>query len=212
MGTYLETGSNQLVKRSAGTSIIALMWDMSRIQQAINRIREIGRAVDLSAINAGLAARSVGSAALGFTVAAQELRVFSRRLNTQTGILSGNIGEVVKVTAQMMMETRQEMLLRQAERLSGNAAMARRAEMQGACLKERQEKLVYQIDRLERALSAIHQMGIQGIGFTRAARVEAAYAGVYRRRLTAAAEEMEGSVAEILALNTSAYEQLEVWR
>lgn len=199
-------------KASVMASSMALMRDMSRIQQAINRIREIGRSVDLSAINAGLAARGVGSAALGFSVAAQELRVFSKRLNIQTGVLSGGIGEVVRVTARMVMETRQEMLLRQALRLSGNGGMAKRVAAQGECVGAGQLKLERYLDSLEKTLRVVQLMGLQGIGFTRAARVEAAYAGTHRSRLTTVAEEMEKSVSEILALNRSARKQLGVWK
>lgn len=212
MSKYVQENNGVAEKVSIGSSIMALMRDMSCIQQAINRIREIGRAVDLSAINAGLAARGIGSAGLGFSVAAQELRVFSKRLNTQTGVLSSNIGQVVNVTAHMMMETRQEMLLRQAQRLSGNAAMAQRAEIQGRRLEVEQGKLDRHLDVLENALHVVHLMGVQGLGFTRAARVEAAYAALHRRRLTAVADDLEGCVAEILALNKSASRQLGVWR
>jgi hypothetical protein len=188
---------------------MALMNDMARIQQAINRIREIGRLVNLSAINAGLAVRGVGSAGLGFSVAAQELRVFSVKMNAQTGVLSKNIGEVVNRTAHQLMATRHEILLRQAQEASQNKAMARALEMQSERNVLEHKAMYWSLTRLEKALHVVRLLATGGISLTRSARVEAAYAGTHTRRLTGVAQDMENAVTEILVLQKKSSDLLE---
>lgn len=188
---------------------MALMQDMACIQQAVNSIREIVRMVNLSAINAGLAVRGVGSAGLGFAVAAQELRVFSMKLNIQTGVLSKNIGVVVNSAAHLAMEARQEMLLRQAFEMSKCEAMARVLAAQSDCFVRNSKAMDIHLTRLENALRVVRLLSIEGMTLTRAARVEAAYAGAHERRLTGVALDMESAVMEILILNKGACDLLE---
>lgn len=193
-------------------AIVALMNDIACIQLAINRIREIGRKVNLTAINAGLAVRGIGSAGLGYSVAARELRVFSVKLNAHTGVLSGNIGEVVSRAAGLVVETRKDLLLRQALMLSKHARMLRAVEAQSALIEQGHKLLDGSVGRLENALHTTHALSYQGLSLTRASRVEAAYAGAARQQLTAVAQEMEDSVIEMMALNKAAQRRLEARR
>lgn len=188
---------------------MALMQDMACIQQAVNSIREIVRMVNLSAINASLAVRGVGSSGLGFSVAAQELRVFSVKLNAQTGVLSKNIGVVVSSAAHLVMQTRQEMLLRQAFEMSKSKAMARTLAAQSDCIVRDSRAMDFNLTRLESALRVVRLLGTEGMSLTRAARVEAASTGTHERRLTGVALNMESAVMEILILNKNASDHLE---
>jgi methyl-accepting chemotaxis protein len=198
-------------KESMG-AIMALMKDIACIQLAINRVREISRKVNLAAINAGLAVRGLGSAGLGYSVAAQELRVFSVKLNAHTGVLGGNIGEVVKRAAVLVVETRKDMLLRQALMLSKRQRMKEVVEAQSALIEQGHMQLDRSVGRLESALHTMHALSYQGLSLTRASRVEAAHAGEHRRRLTTVAQEMEDSVVEMMDLNKAAQRRLEAWR
>ena len=95
-----------------------------RINEEIKAVGSVAFKINIMALNAIFLAKRAGTAARGFGVLSNELRVFSQDLRDCMSSLSGLVHGCVNDVSLMLQDIRQTRLLRQAVALSKEAHMA----------------------------------------------------------------------------------------
>lgn len=178
---------------TAGTDLLRIV----RINEEIKSVVNVAFKINIMALNAIFLAKRAGTAALGFGVLSNELRVFSQDLRTcmltLTELIHSSVGEV-SVTLKNVRRTR---LLREAARMAPNspagAALAR-------CEDENhrhQAKFQLLRRQLKRALEDAFQMVELGGVLAKSAKIEAAYGQGFAGALAQVSGEFDGIVEEI---------------
>jgi len=178
---------------TAGTDLLRIV----RINEEIKLVVSVAFKINIMALNAIFLAKRAGTAALGFGVLSNELRVFSQDLRTcmqtLTELIHTSVGEV-SVTLKNVRRTR---LLRAAVRMAPNspaaAALARREAENEA------HEIQFQSLRkqLKRALEDAFQMVELGGVLAKSAKIEAAYGQSFAGALAQVSGEFDGIVEEI---------------
>ncbi|WP_371325170.1 chemotaxis protein [Dechloromonas sp. ZY10] len=185
-----------MTKKSASTAGADLLR-IVRINEEIKLVVSVAFKINIMALNAIFLAKRAGTAALGFGVLSNELRVFSQDLRTcmqtLTDLIHASVGEV-SVTLKNVRRTR---LLRAAVRMapesSATAALARRE------AENEVHELKFQSLRkqLKRALEDAFQMVELGGVLAKSAKIEAAYGQSFAGALAQVSGEFDGIVEEI---------------
>src|SRR5574343_1842665 len=120
MSTALTTTTRQPAR--AGQDLLRIV----RINEQIKVVVGVSFKINIMALNAIFLAKRAGTAALGFGVLSNELRVFSQDLRNCMEALTALIHDCVNEVSVVLQDTRQTRLLEQAALLApGQAALSK---------------------------------------------------------------------------------------
>lgn len=178
----------------AGTDLLRIV----RINEEIKRVVGVSFKINIMALNAIFLAKRAGTAALGFGVLSNELRVFSQDLRTCMGALTGLIHDCVNEVSVTLQDIRFSRLLRGAANMttqkSAIADVLLRREQLG---EQHTQKLSTLRRQLKRALEDAFQMVELGGVLAKSAKIEAAYGQSFAVPLAQVSGEFDGVVEEI---------------
>lgn len=178
---------------SAGTDLLRIV----RINEEIKSVVSVAFKINIMALNAIFLAKRAGTAALGFGVLSNELRVFSQDLRTcmltLTELIHSSVGEV-SVTLKNVRRTR---LLREAARMAPNSPATAALERRETENREHEIKFQTLRKQLKRALEDAFQMVELGGVLAKSAKIEAAYGQSFAGALAQVSGEFDGIVEEI---------------
>ena len=168
-----------------------------RINEEIKAVVGVAFKINIMALNAIFLAKRAGTAALGFGVLSNELRVFSQDLRTCMGALSALIHRCVTEVSVVLQDIRHTRLLSEAVADLANPALAavvRRRELANG---DHQTRLSSLRRQLQRALEDAFQLVELGGVLAKSAKIEAAYGQGFAGALAQVSGEFDGIVEEI---------------
>lgn len=178
----------------AGADLLRIV----RINEQIKRVVGVSFKINIMALNAIFLAKRAGTAALGFGVLSNELRVFSQDLRNCMEALTGLIHDCVNEVSVVLQDTRQTRLLEQAAQLApGQPALARVLRTREQSGEEHAQRLGSLRRQLKRALEDAFQMVELGGVLAKSAKIEAAYGQSFAPALAQVSGEFDGIVEEI---------------
>lgn len=193
MTTALTTRPSKA--QQAGVDLLRIV----RINEEIKAVVGVAFRINIMALNAIFLAKRAGTAARGFGVLSNELRVFSQDLRDGMSALTGQIHGCVTEVSVVLQDIRHTALLRQAVEQSpaacGRAVLAAR-ELENDRHAERLARLRKQ---LRAALDDAFRMVELGGVLAKSAKIEAAYGQSFAVPLAQVSGEFDGVVEEIRA-------------
>lgn len=168
-----------------------------RINEEIKGVVNVAFKINIMALNAIFLAKRAGTAALGFGVLSNELRVFSQDLRTCMESLTKLIHACVTEVSNTLQNLRLTRLVRQAANqapASKAVAVLRRRDEAAA---EREARLRNVRRELQRALEDAFQLVELGGVLAKSAKIEAAYGQSFAASLAQVSGEFDGIVEEI---------------
>lgn len=184
----------------AGRQVDTDLSQIVRINEEIKRVVGVSVKINIMALNAIFLAKRAGTAALGFGVLSNELRVFSQDLRNCMESLNGLIHACVNQVSVGLQGIRKVRLLREAAARTQD--QSRIAEVLQAREFENDER-VQQLNRLRRqlksALEDVFRMVELGGVLAKSAKIEAAYGQSFASSLSQVSGEFDGVVEEIHA-------------
>lgn len=168
-----------------------------RINEEIKGVVAVSFKINIMALNAIFLAKRAGTAALGFGVLSNELRVFSQDLRACMESLTKLIHSCVSEVSAALQNLRLTRLVRQAAELALDSkapAVLRRRENDAAAREERLRNVRRQ---LQRALEDAFQLVELGGVLAKSAKIEAAYGQSFAGSLAQVSGEFDGIVEEI---------------
>ena len=195
MTTALTTPDSSLQAPRAGTDLLRIV----RINEEIKQVVAVSFKINIMALNAIFLAKRAGTAARGFGVLSNELRVFSQDLRDCMSSLTGLVHGCVNDESLMLQDIRHTRLLRQAVALSQGsqvAAVLARREVEN---EHHVASLARQRKQLKRALEEAFRMVELGGVLAKSAKIEAAYGQSFAVPLSQVSGEFDGIVEEIRA-------------
>lgn len=169
-----------------------------RINEEIKRVVGVSVKINIMALNAIFLAKRAGTAALGFGVLSNELRVFSQDLRNCMESLNSLIHACVNQVSVGLQGIRKVRLLREAAAMSQNkssiAGVLQTRELEN-------EQRIQQLNRLRRqlksALEDVFRMVELGGVLAKSAKIEAAYGQGFASSLSQVSGEFDKVVDEI---------------
>lgn len=190
------TESTQMV--SGGQQMDTDLSRIVRINEEIKRVVGVSVKINIMALNAIFLAKRAGTAALGFGVLSNELRVFSQDLRNCMESLNSLIHACVNQVSVGLQGIRKVRLLREAAALSPNKSSITGV-LQARELEN--EQRVQQLNRLRRqlksALEEVFRMVELGGVLAKSAKIEAAYGQGFATSLSQVSGEFDKVVDEI---------------
>jgi methyl-accepting chemotaxis protein len=178
----------------AGADLLRIV----RINEQIKRVVGVSCKINIMALNAIFLAKRAGSAALGFGVLSNELRVFSHELRNCMEKLTGLIHDCVNEVSVSLRNSRQERLLGAVGAGGAAAPLLGRVLQRRAAEGEEQARRLSSLRRqLRRALDDAFQMVELGGVLAKSAKIEAAYGQSFAPSLAQVSGEFDGIVEEI---------------
>lgn len=167
------------------------------INEEIKRVVAVSFKINIMALNAIFMAKRAGTAALGFGVLSNELRVFSEDLRQCMGLLTELIHRCVIDVSLLLRDLRLTRLLRSASQratVAGQADVLARREASNAFHLERLQRLRRQLRQaMEDAFRLVELGGV----LAKSAKIEAAYGQGFAASLSQVSGEFDGIVEEI---------------
>ena len=179
----------------AGVDLLRIV----RINEEIKSVVGVAFKINIMALNAIFLAKRAGTAARGFGVLSNELRVFSQDLRDCMGSLTSLIHGCVNEVSLVLQDIRHTRLLRQAAELSPKSQAV--AVLAGRELKnaKQTQKMASLRKQLKRALEDAFQMVELGGVLAKSAKIEAAYGQSFAVPLAQVSDEFDTIVEEIRA-------------
>ena len=177
----------------AGVDLLRIV----RINEEIKSVVNVAFKINIMALNAIFLAKRAGTAARGFGVLSNELRVFSQDLRDCMSSLTGLVHGCVNDVSLMLQDIRHTRLLREAVALSQGeqiAAVLARREVEN---ERHATSLARQRKQLKRALEEAFRMVELGGVLAKSAKIEAAYGQSFAVPLGQVSGEFDGIVEEI---------------
>lgn len=168
-----------------------------RINEEIKMVVAVSFKINIMALNAIFLAKRAGTAALGFGVLSNELRVFSQDLRTCMESLTGLIHGCVNEVSIVLQDIRFSRLLREASEMSPHypaQAVMKKRELENV---SHARVLASLRTQLKRALEDAFQMVELGGVLAKSAKIEAAYGQAFAPSLAQVSGEFDGIVEEI---------------
>jgi len=181
------------IQPQAGTDLLRIV----RINEEIKAVVGVAFKINIMALNAIFLAKRAGTAALGFGVLSNELRVFSQDLRTCMGGLSVLIHRCVNDVSVVLQDIRHTRMLREAVAGSSRPALAAAVRRREVANGEHQAHLAGLRRQLQRALEDAAQLVELGGVLAKTAKIEAAYGQAYAASLAQVSGEFDGVVEEI---------------
>ena len=177
----------------AGTDLLRIV----RINEEIKSVVAVAFKINIMALNAIFLAKRAGTAALGFGVLSNELRVFSQDLRTCMQSLTGLIHACVNEVSVMLQNLRYTRLMSEAAELApqsraGDILLRRNEE-----LEQRSQRLATVRRQSRLALEDAFQLVELGGVLAKSAKIEAAYGQSFAASLAQVSGEFDGIVEEI---------------
>lgn len=178
----------------AGTDLLRIV----RINEEIKRVVGVSVKINIMALNAIFLAKRAGTAALGFGVLSNELRVFSQDLRSCMASLTGLIHACVNQVSIGLQGIRFVRLLGEAAALAPQQAGIARILLSHEQENERRAQQLTALRRqLKNALEDAFQMVELGGVLAKSAKIEAAYGQSFAVSLAQVSGEFDGVVEEI---------------
>ncbi len=177
----------------AGADLLRIV----RINEEIKAVVGVAFRINIMALNAIFLAKRAGTAALGFGVLSNELRVFSQDLRTRMAALTDLIHACVSEVSVVLQDIRHTGLLARAVGMAANAeaeVVLSRRRSENA---DHQERLSSLRRQLQRALDDAFQLVELGGVLAKSAKIEAAYGQSFAPALAQVSGEFDGVVEEI---------------
>lgn len=193
MSTALTTTNRQATR--AGQDLLRIV----RINEQIKVVVGVSFKINIMALNAIFLAKRAGTAARGFGVLSNELRVFSQDLRDCMSSLTGLVHGCVNDVSLMLQDIRHTRLLRQAVALSKDAQMASVLARRETENERHAASLASQRKQLRRALDDAFRLVELGGVLAKSAKIEAAYGQSFAVPLSQVSSEFDGIVEEIRA-------------
>ena len=177
-----------------GTDLVRIV----HINEEIKRIIAVSVKINIMALNAIFLAKRAGTAALGFGVLSNELRVFSQDLRHCMGALNTLVHACVNQVTVGLQSIRFVRILGKAVKIAPQqAAVARVLQRHEEESERRADKLVALRRQLKRALEDAFQMVELGSVLAKSAKIEAAYGQSFAPSLAQVSGEFDAVVEEI---------------
>ena len=179
---------------AAGTDLLRIV----HINEEIKRVVGVSVKINIMALNAIFLAKRAGTAALGFGVLSNELRVFSQDLRSCMESLNGLIHACVNQVSIGLQGIRKGRLLSEAARLAPQqASITRILRGHEQEIERRAQRLGALRRQLKGALEDVFQMVELGGVLAKSAKIEAAYGQGFAASLAQVSGEFDGVVEEI---------------
>ncbi len=191
MTTALTTTTAK--RPEAGADLLRIV----RINEEIKRVVGVSFKINIMALNAIFLAKRAGTAALGFGVLSNELRVFSQDLRNCMTSLNDLIHRCVIEVSVVLQDIRQAAFLAEASRLAPKSAAARVLQQRERRNAVHAQNLSSLRNQLRRALEDAFQMVELGGVLAKSAKIEAAYGQSFAPSLAQVSGEFDGIVEEI---------------
>ena len=177
----------------AGVDLLSIV----RINEEIKRVVAVSFKINIMALNAIFLAKRAGTAALGFGVLSNELRVFSQDLRTCMESLTALIHNCVNEVSVVLQDIRFSRLMREAVEMSphypAQGVMKTRDQLSLTHMRQLASLRI----QLRRALEDAFQMVELGGVLAKSAKIEAAYGQAFAPSLAQVSGEFDGVVDEI---------------
>ena len=193
MSTALSTTASKAPQ--AGGDLLRIV----SINEEIKLVVGVAFKINIMALNAIFLAKRAGTAARGFGVLSNELRVFSQDLRDCMGSLTSLIHGCVNEVSLVLQDIRHTRLLRQAAQMSPKSqavAVLAARELKNA---RQVQKMASLRKQLKRALEDAFQMVELGGVLAKSAKIEAAYGQSFAVPLAQVSGEFDTIVEEIRA-------------
>ncbi len=191
MTTALTTTTRQATR--AGQDLLRIV----RINEQIKVVVGVSFKINIMALNAIFLAKRAGTAALGFGVLSNELRVFSQDLRTCMESLTTLIHDCVNEVSVVLQDIRHTRLLREAAEIAPDSRAAKVLAAREAENEKHDQQLASLRKQLKRALEDAFQMVELGGVLAKSAKIEAAYGQTFAVPLAQVSGEFDGIVEEI---------------
>jgi methyl-accepting chemotaxis protein len=168
-----------------------------RINEEIKSVVNVAFKINIMALNAIFLAKRAGTAARGFGVLSNELRVFSQDLRDCMSSLTGLVHACVDDVSRMLQDIRHTSLLRQAVEVSHKPEIRAVLTAREAENERHAQSLSSQRRQLKRALEDAFRMVELGGVLAKSAKIEAAYGQSFAVPLAQVSGEFDGVVEEI---------------
>lgn len=179
---------------TAGTDLLRIV----HINEEIKRVVGVSVKINIMALNAIFLAKRAGTAALGFGVLSNELRVFSQDLRNCMESLNGLIHACVNQVSIGLQGIRRGRLLSEAAGLAPQqASITRILRDHEQIIEQRAQQLTALRRQLKGALEDVFQMVELGGVLAKSAKIEAAYGQGFAGSLAQVSGEFDGVVEEI---------------
>ena len=191
MTTALATTNTKASQ--AGVDLLRIV----RINEEIKSVVAVAFKINIMALNAIFLAKRAGTAARGFGVLSNELRVFSQDLRDCMASLNGLIHGCVTEVSLVLQDIRHTRLLREAVALSPLTRMVDVLAERELENERHTQRLSSLRKQLKRALEDAFQMVELGGVLAKSAKIEAAYGQSFALPLAQVSGEFDGVVEEI---------------
>ena len=191
MSTALTTTNRQATR--AGQDLLRIV----RINEQIKVVVGVSFKINIMALNAIFLAKRAGTAALGFGVLSNELRVFSQDLRNCMASLTTLIHDCVNEVSVVLQDIRHTRLLREAAEMAPESAAVKVLAQREAENEKHDQQLASLRKQLKRALEDAFQMVELGGVLAKSAKIEAAYGQTFAAPLAQVSGEFDGIVEEI---------------
>ncbi len=168
-----------------------------RINEEIKSVVNVAFKINIMALNAIFLAKRAGTAARGFGVLSNELRVFSQDLRDCMSSLSGLVHACVDDVSRMLQDIRHTRLLRQAVATSSKPEVAAVLAAREIENERHAQSFAGQRRQLKRSLEDAFRMVELGGVLAKSAKIEAAYGQSFAVPLSQVSSEFDGVVEEI---------------
>ncbi len=168
-----------------------------RINEEIKSVVNVAFKINIMALNAIFLAKRAGTAARGFGVLSNELRVFSQDLRDCMSSLSGLVHACVDDVSRMLQDIRHTRLLRQAVATSSKPEFAAVLAAREIENERHAQSFAGQRRQLKRSLEDAFRMVELGGVLAKSAKIEAAYGQSFAVPLSQVSSEFDGVVEEI---------------
>lgn len=179
----------------AGADLLRIV----RINEEIKSVVGVAFKINIMALNAIFLAKRAGTAALGFGVLSNELRVFSQDLRECMAALTALIHGCVNEVSVVLHDIRHTRLLRAAVEASPRSAVRQVLERREDENEQHTRRLSHLRNQLKRALEEAFRMVELGGVLAKSAKIEAAYGQSFAGALAQVSGEFDGVVEEIRA-------------
>lgn len=180
-------------RSQAGADLLRIV----RINEEIKRVVGVSFKINIMALNAIFLAKRAGTAARGFGVLSNEVRVFSQDLRSCMQMLTGLIHDCVNEVSLLLRDSRHAGLLRRAAEVAGETALAPVLVRRTDRNEDHARQLASLRRQLRRALENAFQMVELGGVLANSAKIEAAYGQGFAVPLAQVSSEFAGVVEEI---------------
>lgn len=168
-----------------------------QINEEIKMVVGVAFKINIMALNAIFLAKRAGTAALGFGVLSNELRVFSQDLRNTMQSLTGLIHACAHQVSKVLQDMRFTRLLLEAQRLAPPGKVAQALRQREAENDKHVAALSGLRQQLKRSLEDAFQLVELGGVLAKSAKIEAAYGQAFAGSLAQVSGEFDGIVEEI---------------